>query len=56
MDPLEYLSTRIAELDRAIYQLEDSAMTAQEEATLTRLVDARQQLQETVDLLDISRV
>jgi hypothetical protein len=53
MEPLDYLNSRIADLDLAIHQLEDSAMTAQEEATLRRLVEIRTQLQVTVDLIDI---
>ena len=53
VEPLEYLTSRIAELDLAIDQLEDSAMTQQEEATLRRLVEVREQLQTTLRLLDI---
>ena len=56
VEPLEYLTVRIAELDNAIDQLEDSAMTAQEEATLRRLVDVRDQLQTTRRLLDVGHV
>ena len=56
VDPLEYLTSRIAELDRAIDQLEDSAMTEQEEATLRRLVEVREQLRATLRLLDVGRV
>ncbi len=53
MEPLDYLTSRIADLDQAIDQLEDSAMTPQEEATLRRLVEVREQLRATVRLLDI---
>ena len=56
MEPLEYLNVRITELDTAIDQLEDSAMTTQEEATLRRLVDVRDQLRTTRRLLDVGRV
>ena len=55
MEPLAYLNSRIDELDLAIHQLEDSAMTPQEEATLRRLVELRAQVQLTVDLLDAGR-
>ena len=55
MEPLEYLNLRISELDDAIDQLEDSAMTEQEEATLRRLVDVRDQLRTTRRLLDAGR-
>jgi hypothetical protein len=55
MEPLQYLSSHIAELDVAIRQLEDSATTPQEEATLRRLVEIRSQLQVTSDLLGNGR-
>ena len=55
VEPLDYLKTRIAELDRAIEDLVDSAMSPQEEATLRRLVEVRDQLRATLQLLDAGR-
>jgi hypothetical protein len=55
MDPLDYLQSRIADLDRAIYQLEDSAMTADEETALQRMIEIRGRMEAAVDLLRVDQ-